>query len=142
MSYRKVCSETGCNRTADAAGGKKCAVHATIPMFGSAVESTKPAPKSETLKTSAFDRNRGAGSKDQPIFEGSNYLQSTILEVADRYGECWVDKLGSNGEVRRTCEAMFAQGLITPIPRVARQKRNLVRYQITPAGRAKLARAA
>lgn len=134
MTYSGVCQKPGCNRVADAAGGTKCAKHATLEMFGSTIESEKPQPKTETASLSAYNRNRGIGSKDQPIDQVAAYLEQSILDTANRYGECWVDKDGSDGEVRRVCDRMFAAGLIVPIPRVARQKRNIARYKITPAG--------
>lgn len=81
--------------------------------------------------------NRGEGSRRKPIgFKDCGLIRDVfrrrLTAIAHRYGDCWVNYLdGSNGQVRIELAAMFDEGLIVPIPRVAKQPSHYMRYQVT-----------
>ncbi|MEL7111278.1 MAG: hypothetical protein AAGL99_18665 [Pseudomonadota bacterium] len=77
--------------------------------------------------------NRGEGSRRQPLkldkltIEG---FRRRLTAIADHYGECWVARDPSS-RVIEILNTMFAEGLVIPIPRVAKQPKHLSRWQVT-----------
>lgn len=84
--------------------------------------------------------NRGEGGRRRPLSFlncGSvrNVFRRRLIRIAEQYGECWVQyRDGSNGQIKIELNAMFDEDLIVPIPRIAKQPRELMRFQATPKG--------
>lgn len=86
---------------------------------------------------SALPINRGEGSRREPLEFGRcgqvrNVFRRRLTAIAVKFGECWVNFTdGTNGECSREIAAMFEEGLVVPIPRIAKQPRHFMRYQVT-----------
>lgn len=87
---------------------------------------------------SAFPINRGRGSRRDPLGADLSDLATVeemlreIITIAEKHGDCWVYM----GRLEKNyLNEMFRRGMISPVPRVARQPRDLARFQATAKGR-------
>lgn len=84
-----------------------------------------------------FKTNKGRGSRRAPLVfsvaEGQDQFRRELVKVAAEFGEVWVETVShaTRGELAEC----FNEGLIVPIPRVAKQNRDLMRYQVTGIAR-------
>jgi hypothetical protein len=92
------------------------------------------------MQAKPYPINRGEGSKKhpfdgdrvdpKPFVDGADFI-AAVIACAEAHGEAWV-RMGSLEKMWIISEEHA--GKLSPIPRVARQPRDLARFQATPKG--------